>query len=280
MTQILDGKKSAENIYYNLSQRIQNLKAKGIVPYLAVVLVGDDPASQIYVKRKEKIARQIGLLTKTYELSEKITENELLELIIRLNLNQKVHGILVQFPLPKHIDESKIVEKIIPDKDVDGFNPYNVGKLIEGKDYLAPCTPKGIMTLLDDYKINLEGKNCVVIGRSLTVGKPMSTLLLHQNATVTICHSKTKDINVFTRHADVIIVAVGIANFLKPEMIKSGAILVDVGINRTDKGIVGDVDPKCYSKASFYTPVPGGVGQMTIAMLMEQTVEIAENMRE
>lgn len=276
MTKILDGKVAAKTINQDLKKRVQKLQKQNITPCLAVILVGNDPASKIYVERKEAAAREIGIKTQTYTFEQTLSEEQLLNCIQELNQNSSIHGILVQFPLPKHIDEAKVVRMINVEKDVDAFHPMNVGYLVEGFPELTPCTPTGIMELLKMNQIDVSGKHCVVVGRSSIVGKPMSLLLLQNNATVTICHSKTQNLETLTKQADIIVLAIGKANYLQPNMIKDGVILIDVGMNRTNSGLVGDIDAKCYSKASWYTPVPGGVGPMTIAMLMKQTVEIAE----
>ena len=284
---ILSGKDVSTSVYDSLDQKIKSLKKNNITPGLAVVLVGEDSASQVYVRSKTKTFNKLSLFTKTYRLPSASSERELLELIDDLNKNNLFHGILVQLPLPNHIDSDKVINRILPSKDVDGFHPENAGLLSIGKPRFIPCTPKGIMEILKYYKIKLDGKHVVVIGRSNIVGRPISILTSlkgeNSNGTTTICHSGTKDIGNHTKAADVVIVALGVPGFLKENMIKEGAVLIDVGINRVDdaseKGyrLVGDVAwEEIYKKASAITPVPGGVGPMTIAMLVQNTVEAAE----
>ena len=284
---ILSGKDTAQSVYHNLNNRIISLADKNIRPGLCVVLIGDNPASQIYVRTKTKKLRSLGLLSESILLPSDVKEKKVIKIINDLNNDSKYHGILVQFPLPDHITTQNIINSIKPEKDVDGFHPENVGWLSIGKPRFIPCTPKGIMRILDHYNIDLSGKNIVVIGRSNIVGRPISILtsLNSQgaNGTCTICHSRTKNLEKFTINADVIITAIGRPNYLKGDMIKSGAILIDVGINRVDsdneKGyaIVGDVEwESVIDKVSFITPVPGGIGPMTIAMLVENTIEAAE----
>ena len=284
---ILSGKDTAQSVYQNLNNRIISLADKNIRPGLCVVLIGDDPASQIYVHTKTKKLRSLGLLSESILLPSDVKEKKVIKIINDLNNDSKYHGILVQFPLPDHITTQNIINSIKPEKDVDGFHPENVGWLSIGKPRFIPCTPKGIMRILDHYNIDLNGKNIVVIGRSNIVGRPISILtsLNSQgaNGTCTICHSRTKNLEKFTINADVIIIAIGRPNYLKGDMIKSGVVLIDVGINRVnsdnEKGyvIVGDIDwDSVIDKASFITPVPGGVGPMTIAMLVENTIEAAE----
>lgn len=277
MDKILDGKKCSQAIYKQLIPRINHLKEQGINPSLSVILVGNNPASSVYVSNKEKKAQELGIDIQVIKLEDSITEQELVQIIQKLNTDNTIHGILVQSPLPKHIDAKKIIATISPNKDVDGFHPLNIGNLMENNLTLVPCTPYGIIELLKFYDIDISSKHCVVIGRSSIVGKPISTLLLHDDATVTICHSKTKNISNILKLADIIIVAVGQAYYLKDDMINENGVLIDVGMNRIASGLVGDIDPKCYEKAKCYTPVPGGVGPMTIAMLMQQVVSIAEN---
>lgn len=257
---------------------MEKLKDKGIVPGLAVVIVGSDPASRVYVNNKKKACAELGMHSEEYALPEETTQEELLALVQKLNAKPDIHGILVQLPLPKHIDEKTVIDNIDPDKDVDAFHPVNVGKIMIGDfDYL-PCTPAGIMELLKDTGIDLTGKDCVVIGRSNIVGKPMAMLLLHQNATVTICHSKTKNLKEIVKRADVVVAAVGRANFVTADMVKEGAVVIDVGMNRLENGkLCGDVDFEGVSKvAGFLTPVPGGVGPMTITTLMKNTLTAAK----
>ena len=284
---ILSGKEASASVYNSLDQKIKSLRKNNITPGLAVVLVGEDSASQVYVRSKTKTFNKLSLFTKTYRLPSDSSEKELLELIDNLNKNNLFHGILVQLPLPSHIDSDKVINTILPSKDVDGFHPENAGLLSIGKPRFIPCTPKGIMEILKYYKIKLDGKHVVVVGRSNIVGRPISILTSlkgeNSNGTTTICHSGTKDIGNHTKSADVVIVALGVPGFLKENMIKKGSVVIDVGINRVDdtseKGyrLVGDVDwERIYNKAAAITPVPGGVGPMTIAMLVQNTVEAAE----
>ena len=275
---ILDGKAVSLKVKESVKVRADELKKFGVEPTLAVVLVGEDKASQTYVRAKEKACNEYGIKSVAHRLSENTTQNELLALINVLNLDDSIHGILVQLPLPKHIDTDAILEAIDPRKDVDGFHAVNVGKLVSGLDGFVPCTPLGVMEILKEYGIDVAGLNAVVIGRSNIVGKPMANLLLNASATVTITHSKTKNLNEICKNADLIVAAIGKPFFLKADMVKDGAVVVDVGINRLDDGrLVGDVDfenvaPKC----SYITPVPGGVGPMTIAMLLNNTILAAQ----
>ena len=285
---ILSGKDVSQSVYTSLLNRISNIEDQNITPGLAVVLVGEDPASQVYVRSKTKMFKELNLYTQSFKLLESTSEDELLKLIHSLNENDQFHGILVQLPLPKQINSQRVLETIDPKKDVDGFHPENVGLLSIGKPRFVPCTPKGIMRILSHYNIDLKGKHVVVLGRSNIVGRPISILTsLKQegsNGTTTICHSGTPDISQFTKSADVIIAALGVPQFLTGEMLQDGAVVIDVGINRmdadTEKGyiLVGDAHwESISSKISAATPVPGGVGPMTIAMLVENTVEAAEN---
>ena len=285
---ILSGKDTALSVYKELNKRIVLLADKGIRPGLCVVLIGDDPASQIYVKTKTKKLTSLGLLSEAIFLSSDVSEKKVIKIIKNLNNDTQFHGILVQLPLPNHINSQNIISRIKPEKDVDGFHPENAGWLAIGKPRFIPCTPKGIMKILEHYDIDLNGKNIVVIGRSNIVGRPISILTSLNskgaNGTCTLCHSKTKNLEHFTMNADVVITAVGIPNYLTGDMIKEAAVVIDVGINRVDadneKGyeIVGDVDwNSIVDKVSAITPVPGGVGPMTIAMLVENTIEAAEN---
>ena len=276
---IIDGKKVSSHIKDNIAAEVKILKNKtGKTPGLAVVLVGDDPASAVYVKNKNKTCKNIGFQSFEHILSENTSEDKLLNLINELNNDDQVNGILVQLPLPSHISSKKILVSINPQKDVDGFHLENVGRLVTGNALFKPCTPAGIIKLLDEYKIEIEGKNAVIIGRSNIVGKPVSFLLLERNATVTICHSRTKDLPSITRSADILIAAIGKPNFVSLDMVKNNAVVIDVGINRLDGKLVGDVDFASVSKqASLITPVPGGVGPMTIAMLMENTLQAFKN---
>lgn len=286
---LIDGKKTASDIRNELKEKILKLKENGKgVPGLVAILVGDDPASKIYVTSKGKACQEIGMTSKTEILPANISQDELLRIIDHYNSNNDFHGILVQLPLPKHIDENKVIERISPEKDVDGFHPVSVGNLVIGKDTFASCTPAGIQELLKRYEIETEGKHVVVVGRSNIVGKPIANIMLQKrkfaNAVVTICHSAASDLAYFTRQADILIAAIGRANFIKENMVKEGAVVIDVGINRIDapettKGykIVGDVEFETVSKkTSFITPVPGGVGPMTIAMLLSNTFKSFE----
>ncbi len=281
---LLDGKKIAGDIRAELKQKIDVLKEQGKkVPGLVTILVGNNPASEIYVSSKGKACQEIGMITKSEKHSDAISEKELLDLVESYNNNPDYHGILVQLPLPKHIDEDKVIEAISPKKDVDGFHPVSIGNLVIGKDTFASCTPAGIQELLIRYRIETEGRHVVVLGRSNIVGKPIANIMLQKkkfaNSVVTICHSAAKDVSYFTKQADILIVAIGRANFVKEDMVKDGVVVVDVGINRIEdksktKGyrICGDVDFENVSKkASYITPVPGGVGPMTIAMLLKNT---------
>lgn len=278
MAEILDGKKLAKKIKDNLKIEVEQLKEKGINPKLAVIMVGNDPASSVYVKNKSKACKNVGVDFEEFLLDEKTEEKELFDLIDKLNSDEKITGILLQAPIPKHLNINKAFERISYKKDVDGFNPINVGKLSIGVDSFISCTPFGIIKLLEEYNIDLEGKNAVVLGRSNIVGKPMAQCLLSKNATVTICHSKTQNISEITKRADIVIAAIGKPKFLKDDMVKENAIIIDVGINRMEDGtLVGDVDfENIEKKAQYITPVPGGVGPMTIAMLMYNVVKAAK----
>lgn len=278
MYNIIDGKKISAEIKEEVKNEVADLNKKGISVGLAVVLVGNDPASKIYVNNKKKACEALGIISSEYLLPEDTQEETLLQLIESLNSDNTVDGILVQLPLPRHLDEKKVIRAISPDKDVDAFHPVNVGKIMIGDYTFAPCTPAGIIELIERSGISIASKNCVVIGRSNIVGKPMSMLLLHKNATVTICHSKTENLEKIVRQADIVIAAVGRAKFVTADMVKDGAVIIDVGINRMDNGkLCGDVDfDEVAPKASYITPVPGGVGPMTIAMLMKNTVAAAK----
>ena len=271
---ILKKKKNGRNIKW----KIETLKNKGISPKLAVIMVGNNSSSAIYVKNKSKACIKVGIEFDEYLLPKTTSEEELLDLIQKLNKSSDVNGILLQSPVPSHIDINKAFRTILPEKDVDGFNPVNVGNLVIGEECFVSCTPFGIMKLLEEYNINIEGKNAVVIGRSNIVGKPMAQCLLAKNATVTVCHSKTKDMGNIVKNADIVVSAIGRPNFVTEEMIKEGAVVIDVGINRLDDGsIVGDANFETVSKkASYITPVPGGVGPMTIAMLLNNVVKAAK----
>ncbi|PKN51239.1 MAG: bifunctional methylenetetrahydrofolate dehydrogenase/methenyltetrahydrofolate cyclohydrolase FolD [Deltaproteobacteria bacterium HGW-Deltaproteobacteria-13] len=279
MASIIDGNKIAQKIRNEVRQSALEFKEKtGIVPGLAVVLVGEDPASQVYVGKKAKACAEVGFLSREYKLPAETSEANLLRLIEDLNKDPLIHGILVQLPLPKQISTDKIIAAIDPHKDVDGFHPYNVGGLVTGSPLFIPCTPRGIMELIARTGIALSGKEAVVVGRSNIVGKPVALLLLAQNATVTMCHSRTKDLPAVTGRADVLIAAIGKPQMIKANMVKEGAVVIDVGVNRLENGkLAGDVAfDEVAAKASFITPVPGGVGPMTIAMLMKNTLDAAK----
>lgn len=279
MAIIIDGKKTSADIKAEIAIETEAFKTEtGITPGLAVVIVGSDPASQVYVRNKCRACEAVGFYSEKYEIPEETTEDELIALIEKLNADDKIHGILVQLPLPRHIDVEKVLLTIKPSKDVDAFHPYNTGKIMQGKYDFLPCTPAGVMELLKRYNVEIKGKNCVVIGRSDIVGKPMAMLLLQADGTVTICHSKTKNLKEICASADIIVAAVGRANFVSGDMVKDGAVVIDVGINRLENGsLCGDVNyAEAAEKASAITPVPGGVGPMTIAMLMRNTLTAAK----
>ena len=282
MAKLLKGKEVSDRIKDELKEEVAELKGRGIHPGLAVILVGDDPASKVYVNNKKKACEYIGIKSFEYLLPAETSETELLELIERLNSDPEVSGILCQLPLPGHIDETVVINAIAPSKDVDAFHPVNVGKIMTGDYDFVPCTPAGVMELIKASGVDVEGKECVVVGRSNIVGKPMAMLLLHKNGTVTICHSRTANLAEKTKNADVLVAAVGIPNFIKGDMIKPGAVVIDVGINRVaPKKLVGDVEFETAEKvAAAITPVPGGVGPMTIAMLMKNTVKAAVKQNE
>lgn len=277
MAKLLMGKEVSARIKSELKEEVEKLKAEGINPGLAVIIVGEDPASQVYVKNKERACEECGIYSEKYALPENTAQEELLSLIDELNKKSSISGILVQLPLPKHIDEKTVINAIDPKKDVDAFHPVNVGKIMVGDYDFVPCTPAGVMELIKESGIDVSGKECVVVGRSNIVGKPQAMLLLHQNGTVTICHSRTKNLKEKTKNADILVAAVGIANFITGDMIKEGAVVIDVGINRLEnKKLCGDVDfESAKDVAGAITPVPGGVGPMTIAMLMRNTVKAA-----
>lgn len=278
MTEIMDGKVLAQKMQSELTIKVQQLKQeKGIVPGLVVILVGDNPASQVYVRNKERAALAAGFKSETVRLSESICQEELIAIIERYNEDDTIHGILVQLPLPNHINDKKIILAIDPKKDVDGFHPMNTGHLWSGRPLMVPCTPAGIVEMLREYEVDLEGKHAVIIGRSNIVGKPMAQLLLDKNATVTLTHSRTRHLEDVCRHADVLIVAIGQGHFVTKDFVKEGAVVIDVGMNRDDNGkLIGDVAFDEVSQvASKITPVPGGVGPMTITMLLEQTYQAA-----
>lgn len=277
MAIIIDGKMIAKKTRENFKKKVEELKKEGITPKLAVIMVGDNPASKVYVKNKSKACDEVGVEYEEYILEAGIKQKELLELIQKLNNNKEINGILLQSPLPSNLDINEAFRTIDYRKDVDGFHPMNVGKLVLGQDTFVSCTPYGIMRLLEEYKIDLCGKHVVILGRSNIVGKPLVQCCLNNNATVTVCHSKTKEIENVTKDADVLISAIGKPRFVTADMIKDGAVVIDVGINRLDTGeIVGDIDFESVSKkASYITPVPGGVGPMTIAMLLNNVVKAA-----
>ena len=276
--EIIDGKKLAKTTRENLRLEVEELKENGINPKLAVIMVGNNSASQIYVRNKSRACDEVGIEFEEYLLPATTEQSELLNLIDKLNKQEDINGILLQSPIPDGLDINEAFRKISPEKDVDGFHPVNVGKLVLGQDTFVSCTPYGIMKMFEAYNIDLEGKNAVVIGRSNIVGKPMSHCLLNKNATVTICHSRTKNLAEITKRADILVAAIGKAEFVKADMVKEGAVVIDVGINRTEEGkLKGDVDFENVSKkASYITPVPGGVGPMTIAMLMNNVVKAAK----
>ncbi|MBE6755877.1 MAG: bifunctional methylenetetrahydrofolate dehydrogenase/methenyltetrahydrofolate cyclohydrolase FolD [Ruminococcaceae bacterium] len=279
MAVIIDGKALSAKLKNNLKDEVEALKGEGIETCLAVIIVGDNPASRVYVNNKKKSCAELGIKSLEYALPEDTTEEELLSLIDELNSDDSVDGILCQLPLPKHICEKNVINSISPRKDVDAFHPENVGHIMIGDYTFLPCTPAGVMEMLKEYEIEIAGKNCVVVGRSNIVGKPMTMLLLKENATVTVCHSRTKDLASFTREADILVSAVGKVGLITADMVKENAVVIDVAINRLESGkLCGDVDfENVKEKASFITPVPGGVGPMTIAVLMKNTVKAAEN---
>lgn len=278
MAKIIDGKRIAAEVRLDIAKRTAEFKeSNGFVPGLAVVIVGEDPASQVYVRNKKKACGEVGFYSEVHEMPENTTMEQLLAKIEELKNNPSIHGILVQLPLPKHLDEKAVIAAIPPEKDVDAFHLINTGKIMLGEYSFLPCTPAGVMKLLEYENIDVSGKECVVVGRSNIVGKPMAMLLLHANGTVTICHSRTKNLADVTRRADILVVAIGKADFIKGDMIKEGAVVIDVGMNRREDGkLTGDVDFASASEiASAITPVPGGVGPMTITMLLENTLTAA-----
>ena len=279
MANLLDGKALAQKVREELKEEVNLLKENGINPKLAVILVGEDPASKIYVKNKSKACEDVGIEFEEFLLNENTTMDELLGLIEKLNNREDINGILLQSPIPKHLDINKAFAMINYKKDVDGFNPMNIGKLLIGEDTFISCTPYGIIKMLEEYNIKIEGQNVVVVGRSNIVGKPLAQCLLNKNATVTICHSKTHDLAKHTKDADILISAVGKLNLITEDMVKEGAVVIDVGMNRKEDGkLAGDVDFESVSKkASYITPVPGGVGPMTIAMLMNNVVKACKD---
>lgn len=278
MADIISGKIISAAVKERIAAEVDELKAKGVTPGLAVIIVGTDPASQVYVGSKERTCIELGMYSEKYELPESTTNEKLLALVEKLNKDDKIHGILCQLPLPKHLDEKAVIDAIVPEKDVDAFHVQNVGKIMIGDYDFLPCTPAGIMEMLKYSDIDPQGKHCVVIGRSNIVGKPMAMLMLHANATVTICHSRTQNLKEICREADILVASVGKAKFVTPDMVKDGAVVIDVGINRDENGkLCGDVDYEAVApKCSAITPVPGGVGPMTIAMLMQNTLTSAK----
>lgn len=278
MTTKLDGKALARKLQEELKLKVTQLKQDGIQPCLAVILVGNDSASQVYVRNKKKVAQKLGIKTIDKQLPQTVNESELVDLVTELNQDENIHGILVQLPLPESIDEDLVMRAIDPAKDVDGFHPFNIGKLFMNKGQIVPCTPKGIMRLLAEYQINLDGKKVVIVGRSKIVGMPLIALMLNANATVTVAHSHTKNLKEITRDADIVITAIGQAEFFDMQYFNSDAIIIDVGTNRNEAGkLVGDVKRDAVmGHVAYLSPVPGGVGPMTITMLMEQTIQFAE----
>lgn len=277
MAQIIDGKLVSAKVKEQVRNEVAALKEQGITPGLAVIIVGDDPASRVYVNNKKKACADVGFYSEEYALPAQTTMEQLLGLIDELNTRKDINGILCQLPLPKHLDEKEVINRIDSSKDVDAFSPVNVGKITIGEYDFLPCTPAGVMELLAHYNISAEGKNCVVIGRSNIVGKPMALLLLHQNGTVTVCHSRTQNLADVCKNADILVAAVGKANFVTADMVKDGAVVIDVGMNRLDGKLCGDVKfDEVSEKASYITPVPGGVGPMTIGMLMKNTLKAAK----
>lgn len=277
MSRLIDGKAISAAVKDRVAKGVAELNEKGITVGLAVIIVGEDPASKVYVANKKKACEALGIISEEYALPESTTEEELLALVNELNNKKSINGILCQLPLPKHLDEKLIINSILPEKDVDAFHPHNVGRIMIGDYDFVPCTPAGIMEMLAYENIETEGKTCVVIGRSNIVGKPMGMLLLHKNGTVTICHSRTKNLKEVCLGADILVAAVGRANFVTGDMVKPGAVVIDVGMNRVDDKLCGDVDfENVKEKASAITPVPGGVGPMTIAMLMQNTLTAAK----
>ncbi len=275
---IIDGKKVSATVKDKVKKETELLKAKGITPGLAVILVGDDPASRVYVNNKKKACEYVGFKSEEFNLPASTSQEELLSLVDELNSRKDINGILCQLPLPEGLDENAVIEAISPEKDVDAFHKQNVGRIMIGDYDFLPCTPAGIMEMLSEYNISVDGKKCVVIGRSNIVGKPMAMLLLHENGTVTICHSHTKNLKEITSEADILVAAIGKAKFVTADMVKENAVVIDVGMNRDEKGkLCGDVDfENVKDKCSYITPVPGGVGPMTIATLMKNTLKAAK----
>ena len=282
MAIIIDGKELAKKTRQNLKIECDELKSKGITPKLAVIMVGDNPASKVYVRNKSKACQEVGVEYEEYLLDSNITQKELIDLIKKLNNDKNINGILLQSPIPKHLDINEAFRTIDYHKDVDGFHPMNVGKLTLGQDTFVSCTPYGVMRMFEEYNIDLCGKNVVILGRSNIVGKPLTQCCLNKNATITVCHSKTQNTKKLTKEADIVISAIGKPKFITEDMIKEGAIVIDVGINRDENGkVVGDVDfENVKQKASYITPVPGGVGPMTVAMLINNVIKAAKNQNE
>lgn len=278
MAKIISGKEVSAQVRADVRAECEALKKQGVTPGLAVIIVGDDPASRVYVNNKKKACADVGFLSEEYALPAQTTQEELLDLIEKLNNKKEINGILCQLPLPKHLDEKSVINAISPLKDVDAFHPSNVGRIMIGDYHFLPCTPAGVMELIHSADIDVNGKSCVVIGRSNIVGKPMAMLLLHENGTVTICHSRTKNLKEICRSADILVAAVGKPKFVKADMVKEGAVVIDVGMDRDENGkLCGDVDfNEVEPVASYITPVPGGVGPMTIAMLMKNTLMAAK----
>ena len=278
MAKIINGKEISAKVRGDIAKEVELLKSRGITPGLAVVIVGEDPASKVYVRNKHRACEDTGIYSEVHELPENTSEDELLALVDKLNADKNIHGILVQLPLPKHLDDKVIIERIDPKKDVDAFSEVNVGKIMIGDYDFLPCTPAGVMELLRESGIDPSGKECVIVGRSNIVGKPQAMLMLHANATVTVCHSRTRELAEVTRRADILVAALGKPNFITGDMVKDGAVVIDVGINRLPDGkLTGDVDfASVEPKASYITPVPGGVGPMTITMLLKNTLKAAE----
>ena len=276
MGEIINVKDIIERKKLDLKERIFSLKKDGINPKLVVIHANQDEASNVYISKKRKMCEELGILEEEYDFDENVTEKEILDLIKKLNIDESVHGILVQLPIFRHLDTANILEAISPNKDVDGFHPINIGKIMQGVGGLAPCTPKGVMTILEEIGVDIEGKNATVVGRSIIVGRPMGALLLNKGATVTTCHSKTRNLKEHTKNADILVVAVGHPHLITEDMVKEGAIVIDVGINRVDGKLIGDVDTENVAKkAKYITPVPGGVGLTTVYTLMENVVELA-----
>jgi len=277
MGEIINVKEIIERKKLELKDKIEELNKEGINPKLVVIHANQDEASNVYISKKRKMCEELGILEEEYDFDENVTQTDILELIEKLNNDKTVHGILVQLPIYNHLDTSEILEAISPSKDVDGFHPVNIGKIMQGTGGIAPCTPKGVMTILEELGIEIEGKKATVVGRSIIVGRPMGALLLNKGATITTCHSKTTNLKEHTKNADILVVAVGKPHLVTEEMVKEGAIVIDVGINRVDGKLIGDVDTENVAKkAKYITPVPGGVGLTTVYTLMENVVELAE----